>query len=259
VQVAFLWAALFAIYKSARLYVPDELAFSAPFIASLSMIWGFMSVHATMPYDMPAVFFAAAGTWAVLTRNFPVVLLCVSVGTLNKETNVWLIPAYLFACSRKGDRFDRRLLARVGLLCLAYAAAYAFARFVTYRGETLLEVLPTTAPNTEFGRRSRILTNLDCLLLRYPGDRFHRLTQNVYWVLSIHAPALLLWRRLPRDLKAAYLATPFLLLPLMVVGQIYEFRLFNELIPLGAVAMLAVLAGPLFGIEPKPQPAANKG
>ena len=49
--------------------------------------------------------------------------------------------------------------------------------------------------------------------------------------------------RLPWALKAAYWATPVFLVPLFLFANIFELRLYNELIPLGAMGCAAVLAG----------------
>ena len=67
--------------------------------------------------------------------------------------------------------------------------------------------------------------------------------QSVWWVAMLHVPPLLFWSRLPRALKAAYVATPLFIVPLFFFGNIYELRLYNELIPLGAMGCAAVLVG----------------
>jgi hypothetical protein len=65
--------------------------------------------------------------------------------------------------------------------------------------------------------------------------------QNVWWVMLLHAPGLLFFRRLPRPLQAAYLATPVFLAPLFLFANVFEFRLYDELIPLGAMSCAALL------------------
>jgi hypothetical protein len=85
---------------------------------------------------------------------------------------------------------------------------------------------------------SRVWSNLGHVFYGEPGG----FVQSVWWVAMLHAPPLLFWRQLPRPLKAAYIATPLFVVPLFFFGNIYELRLYNELIPLGAMGCAAVLS-----------------
>jgi hypothetical protein len=80
--------------------------------------------------------------------------------------------------------------------------------------------------------------------------------QNVWWVALLHVPPLLFWRRLPRALRAAYLASPFFIVPMFFFANVFELRLYNELIPLGAMSCAAALAAAPIP-EPAPAPRAR--
>ena len=91
------------------------------------------------------------------------------------------------------------------------------------------------------------------LLQGEPG----RFIQSAWWVAMLHVPPLLGWKGLPRPLQAAYLATPLFIVPLCFFGNIYELRLYNELIPLGAMGCAAVPGWDFLMLSQREKPNAS--
>ncbi len=232
IQFAAVWAALGFVYAAAGRVVPPFAAGGASLLAALFVPWGFLNVGyaASWPYDLPALAFAAAGTWAILARRFVPFMFILALGTLNKETVVFLLPAYLLA---EWPRLPRRTwLAQASILTAVFALAYEIPRIV-YTGSHL----PTVTFSAYDTASPRWATSLGHLALRIQGLPL----ENIYWAFTLHIVPLFGWRMLPRSLKAIYACAPVLLVPVFFVGNLYELRLYNELIPLGAISTTLVL------------------
>jgi hypothetical protein len=147
---------------------------------------------------------------------------------------VFLLPAYVLAEWRAEP--GRVLLTRALILAATFAVAYEVPRVLLQSAQPMLVTVHTASGDAA---GSRVWSNLKHVLHGEPGG----FIQSVWWVAMLHAPPLLYWTRLPRALQAAYIATPLFIVPLCFFGNIYELRLFNELIPLGAMGCAAVLVG----------------
>jgi hypothetical protein len=231
-QLVCIWGALFLTFEFARVYLAPVPALAAAFLTALFPIWGL--VHSagdyTYPYDFPALCFSAAGLLAIARRRTSWLIVVVLLGTANKETIVWLIPASLLVGMQKGERL-RWLLWRAALLGLLFAAVYELPRVWLDPHHSLHFTVQTAGP-----RRDRWLENLNDLLLLNGRNLF----TNVWYPFALHVPVLLFAWRLHPDLRRLYWATPLLLLPVFLFGNVSEARLFNEVVPLGAVAAMYV-------------------
>lgn len=232
-QLASAWGALVFVLQFGRRYLPLPSAIAATLLAALYPIWGFVLTggYYTYPYDFPAFLFSAAGLWAIATRRRIWLPCFVLAGTLSKESLVWLVPASFFVGLGDGDA-TRRLVTRTALLLLVFAAAYAVPRLLLH---------PDLAPSltlqpSDLGR-PRWLRNVRDLLFMAERNVF----TNVWYPFLLHLPALLFSRRLHGDLRRLYYATPFFLVPIFFFGNVCELRLFNEIVPLGAVGAIHVL------------------
>jgi len=236
VQASFVLAALVVIYRSTATLATPAGALFASALAVAFVPWGFLSVgfRISYPYDLPAIFFSAAGLAAILARRFDLLVAAVAIGTLNKETTVFLLPAYVLAEWGRGE--GRGVLTRALILAAAFAVAYEVPRVLLQSSQPMLVTVHTASGDAA---GSRVWSNLRHVFNGEPGA----FIQSVWWVALLHAPPLLSWTRLPRPLKAAYVATPLFVVPLFFFGNIYELRLHNELIPLGAMGCAAVLVG----------------
>jgi hypothetical protein len=237
VQAGFVLAALVVIYRATALLATPAGALFASAVAVAAVPWGFLSVgfRISYPYDLPTIFFSAAGLAAILSRRFVLLAAVVAIGTLNKETTVYLLAAYVLAEWRTES--GRVLLTRALILAAIFAVAYEVPRLLLQSAQPMLVTVHTASGDAA---GSRVWSNLKHLLEGEPGG----FIQSVWWVAMLHVPAMLYWRRLPRALRAAYIATPLFIVPLWFFGNIYELRLYNELIPLGAMACAAALVTP---------------
>jgi hypothetical protein len=243
IQAGFVLAALVVIHRSTASLATPAGALFASAVTVAFVPWGFLSVgfRVSYPYDLPAMFFSAAGLAAILSRRFDWLCAVVAIGTLNKETTVFLLPAYVLAERSHGlprsQRVESRALFIRGLILAAiFAVAYEVPRLLLQSAQPMLITVHTASGDAA---NSRLWSNLNHLFHGEPGS----FIQSAWWVAMLHVPPLMYWKRLPRALQAAYLATPVFIVPLFFFGNIYELRLYNELIPLGAMGSAAVLVG----------------
>ena len=236
VQICFVWAGLFVTYLLASQFLDVGWSLAATLLAAMWISWTFFvrGLLGTIPYDLATLFFSALALWAIATRHFAVLVVAIAIGALNKETIVWCIPAYLFNEVRVSGWRDRGTWMRFGALCLLFAVVYEAPRLILNAGEAGGAVTVSTWKSP----LGRVIPNLKHLAFVYRG---HPL-RHFYVAMLLHVPAVLMFRRLPGMLKAAYLATPVFFLPIFVFGNIWELRLYNDLIPLGAVASTFALA-----------------
>lgn len=233
-QLVCIWGALSLIFELAHHYLALIPALGATFLAALYTIWGFVGTagYYAYPYDFPALLFSAAGLLAIATRRIAWLFLVVLLGTMNKETIVWLVPAFFFVCARGGVPL-RGLLLKTALLLLLFAVAYELPRVLLSPTHALQVTVQATGPTTP-----RYLGNLRDLLFLNQRNIF----TNVWYPFALHAPAVLCFARLHVDLRRMYWAAPILLVPVFFFGNVSEARLYNEIVPLGAVAAMYVFA-----------------
>ena len=239
VQIVFLWAGLFLTFLLASQFVDAGWALGAALAAAVWLSWTFLtrSYLANIPYDLPTLFFSALALWAIATRRFFVLVVAMALGTLNKETIVWCIPAYVFNELRlRGTRVrrDGRFWIGFATLCLLFVVMYQMPRSILATQKNV----PLVTASTLDGPFGRLVPNLKHLVfLNRPNPLRH-----FYVAMLLHLPALLQLRRLPGMLKAAYLATPVFVVPILLFGNVWEMRLFNDLVPLGAAASAYALS-----------------
>ncbi len=87
----------------------------------------------------------------------------------------------------------------------------------------------------------RIINNLERLLtlkgVYFIGD--------LQFVLLLHLVPVLMWQYLPVDLRRLYYATPLFIIPMLLAGNIWEVRIFAEILPLASVALFAAAGAAL--------------
>lgn len=65
----------------------------------------------------------------------------------------------------------------------------------------------------------------------------------IHVALSIHLLAMALWSRVPKALRQLLAGALFFYLPIMFVGNVWELRIFNEVLPLAATSLLVAFGG----------------
>jgi hypothetical protein len=235
-QILFLWAALYRMAAFASRFASAGWSLAASLLAASFVPWGFTSLGSNLayPYDLPTLFFSVAALEAIVSRRFGLLVLIVGIGTLNKETMVWIIPAYAGYELLERRQSRHEILTRLMLLVLSFSAVYWLARYQS----GAIKTMSFQSYDPLRGWVWRYSDNIRELALLNQRDG---LLLNVYWPLVIHAPALVWWKHVPKALKAFYLAALFHVIPTFLLGNIWEVRLFNELIPLGALASVVVM------------------
>ena len=233
-QLTCIWATLFLVFRFARTYLAPMPALAATFLAAIFPIWGFLEVagYCAYPYDFPAFLFSTAGLLAIARRRYAWLVVVVLLGTTNRESVVWLVPAFFFVNARPGVRV-RWLLVSTTLLGLLFAGTYELTRVLFDPAHTVQVTVQPTGP-----AGARYVNNLRDLLFLNQRNIY----TNVWYPFALHAPAVLFFSRLHGDLRRLYWAVPFLLLPIFFFGNIGEAQYYNEIGPLGAVSAVYLFA-----------------
>ncbi len=188
----------------------------------------FCSASYAFPYDLPAVMFLGWGTYFVLTRNFAWLLPVFIVGTVNRETTLFLIFIALMVAMTQDGKLRFRAMTRKDVfqlltLTLIWVIIYGILHHL-YRGNP-----------SEGGLR--VMSNL------------HYLAKPQCWPWILSGSAFLLpYVYMKRSsiccepLRACLLVLPFWVLLLLAVGQILELRIYADISVLIAVAAALILS-----------------
>ena len=166
--------------------------------------------------DMPALLFMILGLWLLQDRRWIAYCLLLPVAMLNRETAAALVLVFAFVY---WDRMPRRAFLLHLAAQLAIVVAVKAALFVVYRHNPENFV--------SFHDRStgiaRVILNLRFLAMPAALTMF-----GFMWLPFLVA----LWRlRDPFFRRAVWVIPPFVA-GMMVVGNIFEFRIFTELLPI---------------------------
>jgi len=235
-QIGFVWAGLWATWVYARNWLPMGYALAAAILAGFWLEWGMLPMEFSMayPYDLPAFALSALGILALRRSRFRDLAAVVAFGTLNKETMVWLVAACV-ALQLMRPPAPRMGWGRVFALAAICAAVYCAARLtvVGSGGPLVTATLYEDVP----ARITRVEANVRELLTLRHG----RPSENVYWFALLFVPVAFVWRRLGAADRALWVGAAVLFVANFICGNIWEVRIFNEIVPLGAVAwMLAI-------------------
>lgn len=179
------------------------------------------------PWDTPAMAFVAGGLWLVQARRYAAATLLCAVAALNRESAA-LIPAAALALQLGKERLRVVLGAAAAML-----AAFVLARLAIARA---LPDNPGRPLHFAIGRDTpRWLHNLEWL-----GDPVHWLWLPAYFALL---PVLwaLLWREIAREQRRLGLVALAYFVALMPVANIYEPRVYGEILVLLYVPAAAAL------------------
>jgi hypothetical protein len=190
--------------------------------------------NTNLPYDFPSLAFFTAGLYVIYTRKFLPLFFIVLVGTLNRETTLFLIVIYVLDCAsvqvsaenrtwwRERLRFSQIPWLRVFLLCLAWvvvegALSYHFAgndrRHAHIRiSENLHRLKPENWP---------VLLNICGYLLPF---------------VLVLQPAIR-----PARFGNYSLVAPLWIAVMICYGVITETRIYGELVPYITVATVLLL------------------
>ena len=189
------------------------------------------------PYDMLSLAFFTAGLYFIYTRRFPALLVTMLIGTLNRETTLFLIPIYMLDATTTsgpdlvqdpdaslGQRFDLRRIPwlRVATLCVLWLAIK-------------LTLTHLFANNDASENYVRIRENL--------GRLKPRLLPALLNICGYLLPVVILMRRQLRPVRFAnYLyVLPLWFAIMFYTGVILETRIYGELSAYTAIAVVLLL------------------
>jgi hypothetical protein len=180
------------------------------------------------PYDLPSLMFLGWGTYFILTRRFAWLLPIFILGTINRETTLFLIFIALLVAMAQDGKIRFSAITRKDVLQLATLSLIWIALYVS------LHRLYAGNPS-EAGFRVKL--------------NLHYLARPEYWPRILSASAFLLpYVYLKRSsirsepLRACLLALPLWVLILLAAGQILELRIYIDISVLIAVAAALILS-----------------
>ena len=198
------------------------------------------------PYDMLSLAFFTAGLYFIYTHRFGALLLTMVLGTLNRETTLFLIPLYIIDAAsepvdsshiRLRERFNLRLVPWVRVLTLLLiwtALKFSLGHFFLH--------------NDASENYVRLRENFGRLRLRLLPALFN--------ICGYLLPVVILFRR---DLRPIRFANYLYVLPLwfavmFYTGVILETRIYGELCSFTAIAIVLLLerhVAQLHRLEPR--------
>ncbi len=235
-QILAATVAFWAIKPWAAHFLPERFAeWSRPLLLVMLIptftYWTF--------YDIGIVAIVTLCLLALVKQCYGLYLLGLGIGTLNHENIILLLPVSLLI--RYGGW-------RVGAQGILWAAIQV-GIYVSVRA-TLFSLLPVSAA----WQSGKIAFNLH-LLTSEPGMIMKTAILGAAWTLIIVAG----WRRLPREIAAALLLVPEILVVSFFVGQLNELRLFDAAMPAAVVAVLCVVFRQKAGVRrPPPEALATR-
>ncbi len=185
------------------------------------------------PYDMPALAFFTAGIYFIYTRQFAPLILVILLGTLNRETTLFLIGIYMLdAASRPradastpvGERFDLQAVPWLRVFGLALLWLGIKVSLVLY-----------FAGNSNAENYNRVVENVFRLKFR--------LLPSLLNICAYLLPVVWIYRR---RLSPVRFANYLYILPLwfaimFYTGVILETRIYGELSAYIAVSVVLLL------------------
>jgi Gpi18-like mannosyltransferase len=173
-------------------------------------------------YDLPSLFFFTLGMLLLSRRKMAPFYILFAIATLNRETTCFLTLIYAF------DAMGRERPSKIAAHVLAQAAIWIgikYGLFLMYGsnpGEGMFELhfLSNMKFMSVFKRMPTVISNLGGL-----------------WI-----PALLLYRYIPDRFvrRASFIVVPFFI-GMAIVGNVYELRIYGELIPVVVPAVLVII------------------
>lgn len=215
------------VQKIYRLYSEGRALDGIVYPMFLAAFYFSYDLHAennfSYPYDGLSIAFFAAVLYFILSDRFLPILLILPVATFNRETTLFLVVWFALhqAVTKKRLR-DWKMWAQTALLLMIWAAIY-------------LGLKHHFAGNDQSGVEMQMWKNLR--RLRNPMDWPILLNIVGYmlpWVAILH-------RRLPRPMQTLLWILPLWFAVMLRVGLLVETRIYGELAPYTAVAVVLLL------------------
>jgi hypothetical protein len=177
----------------------------------------FMALY--YPSDIPGILFFTLGFYSVLTRRMGLLYLVLVLGTLNRETIIYVSLFYLLVGCRKGE--TRNVIYHVILqVCL-----WLFLKGILY---SLYRYNINPAYTETFGFYK---LSIKWNFLSLGHHHLYTFLPSIFGFLWI--PLLFLARHLrPLTFRRGLYLIPIFFLTIIIPGEIYELRIYAEMLPL---------------------------
>ncbi len=242
-QILFCWAGLSATYCFARRWLSWGAALGTSYLTGAWLLWGMlpMGYSFAYPYDLPAFAFSALGLVVLHRRDFWGFFGILFFGLLCKETLGWLlVVAALYEWQNRGRHFGWLSLSALGLAAIG---CYLAPRLGHWGGSAVPFVTVDPWENRQ-AQISRVVANLRELAFLSHGSA----TENVYWFAALFLPVVYAWRRgLPAFVRCCWGGAFFLFVGNFLFGNLWEVRIFNEVVPVGAFTLFWAVGAALRG------------
>ncbi len=185
------------------------------------------------PYDMPALAFFTAGLYFIYTRRFAPLVGVILLGTLNRETTLFLIGIYMLdAASRAGAGTQTPIHERFNLQAVPWLRVFSLALlWLTVK----LSLVLYFAGNSNVENYNRVVENVFRLKLR--------LLPSLLNICAYLLPVVWIYRRRITPVRFAnYLyILPLWFAVMFYTGVILETRIYGELSAYIAVSVVLLL------------------
>lgn len=198
------------------------------------MAWNYCAYgYFRTPYDLPAMIFFMVGLIALLERRWWLFYLAFTAGVFNRETIVCLTGVFVLLNTRRWRRPS--VLLHLALQIVIWAAVKYSLSLIFLRNDGNLF-------QHQIGENLKLLGNPRM----WPPYLF---AFGALWALVLWS-----WRDIdPLVRRMLWIAPPFCAL-MAYVGNLHELRIYNELVPLFALAGVSAL-GAIFGFRVGDRPA----
>lgn len=207
-------------------YYPERIAIPGALLILYPMFWNYCLLGPFYyPSDIPAAMLFVFGLLAIDTRRTAAYYAVFALACLNRETACFLTAAFLLheVPGRAWRRLGAHAVAQ-GLIWVGIKAALLYA-FRDHGGAVVYE--------------HHLASNIRHILdLRTNGAVCTAFAFGLVWMLIP-----LGWARVPPPQKRLLLIVPPFLLVMALVGNLWETRIYNELIPLLTAPALAAFLG----------------
>lgn len=200
----------------------------AALVILIPIAWNYLLLSDVfMPEDLPAMALFTLGIVMLLRRRIAAFYLLFAIGTVNRESIILLVPAFLLASPLGGTGPGRVI--RTVLHCVALLALWAGIRWVVF------SLLPDTGPRLlhEDHLRENLHFVRDMLLMKRHAIRMW-LTFGGLWVLVPFA-----WCGTPSVFRRFLALFPLMFAVMVYAGNLNgEARIWSELVPLVGMAFV---------------------
>lgn len=202
------------------------------------------------PYDIPGIVFFTGCLILLYKKRWTAYFVLFTVATFNRETTIFLVFAYVFVYYDKDS--IKAILAKISVHIIIWAPIKVLL-FYSYGGNPFDLRAKGSMLNQFGGNFNKSVMDLFNVQLE---TTFTLLGEPYFYAVIISSLAgtwlvpIIFWKKVNNDfLKRVFLVIIPFFIGMSIVGNLYELRIFGELIPISLPPSLLVLSN-LFREEP---------